>query len=62
MMLRETLKGTKRIRINKKTGNVTVKKGLKKGAYKAIVKVKATGSGNYKPSRVKRVTFTVRVR
>ena len=53
--------GNKKIVINKKTGNVTVKKGLKKGKYKVVVKVKAAGNKNYKPSAVKAVTFCVKV-
>ena len=48
--------------INEKTGKVTVKKGLTKGAYKVKVTVKAAGDGNHKPSAVKRVTFTVKVK
>ena len=48
--------------INKKTGKVTVKKGLKKGTYRVTVKVKAAGNANYKASLYKKVTFKVRVR
>lgn len=47
--------------VNKTTGKVTVKKGLKKGNYKVAVKVKAAGNGNYKASGYKTVTFTVKV-
>ncbi len=54
--------GNKKITIAKKTGKVTVKKGLKKGTYKVKVKVKAKGSANYKASAWKTVTFTVKVR
>ena len=61
-----TKKGSKSFKkyfkINKTTGKVTVKKGLKKGTYKVKVKVKAAGNSNYKPSAVKAVTFTVRVK
>ena len=39
--------GNKKITINKKTGKVTVKKGLKKGTYKVKVKVKAAGNKTY---------------
>ena len=53
--------GNKKIAINKKTGEVTVKKGLKKGKYKVVVKVKAAGNNNYKASTVKTVTFYVKV-
>ena len=54
--------GSKKITIAKTTGKVTVKKGMKKGTYKVKVKVKAAGNANYKPSAVKTVTFTVKVR
>lgn len=53
--------GNKKITINKKTGKVTVKKGLKKGKYKVKVKVTAAGNANYN-SITKKVTFTVRVK
>ena len=52
----------KYFKINKTTGKVTVKKRLKKGTYKVKVKVKAAGNVNYKPSAVKTVTFTVKVK
>ena len=52
----------KYFKINKTTGKVTVKKGLKKGNYKVKVKVKAAGNANYKASKVKAVTFTVKVK
>ena len=54
--------GNKKIVINKTTGKVTVKKGLKKGTYKVKVKVKAAGNTNYKASAVKTVTFKVKVK
>ena len=54
-------KGNKKIVINKKSGKVTVKKGLKKGKYKVTVAVKATGNANYKAKTVK-VAFTVKVK
>ena len=41
--------GNKKISINKKKGNITVKKGLKKGTYKFKVKVTAAGNTTYKP-------------
>ena len=53
--------GSKKITVDKKTGKVTVKKGLKKGTYKVKVKVKAAGNKNYK-SATKAVTFTVKVK
>ena len=52
----------KYFKINMTTGNVTVKKGLKKGTYKVKVKVKAAGNANYKASPIKPVTFTVKVK
>ena len=54
--------GNNKITINKITGKVTVKKGLKKGTYKVKVKVKAKGNTNYKASAVKTVTFTIRIK
>ena len=51
--------GNKKITINKKTGKVTVAKGLKKGTYSVKVKVKAAGNANYKASAYKTVTFKV---
>ena len=53
--------GSKKITINKKTGNVTVKKGLKKGTYKIKVNVKAAGGGNY-ASATKKVTVKITVK
>jgi len=54
--------GNKKITINKTTGKVTVNKGLNKGTYQVKVKAKAAGNTNYKPSAVKKVTFTVKVK
>ncbi len=54
--------GNKKITINKKTGKVTVKKGLKKGTYKVSIKVKAAGNKNYKASKVIKVTFSIKVK
>ena len=54
--------GNKKIIINKKTGKVTVKKGLQKGKYNIKVKVKAAGNSNYKASDIKTVTFTIIVK
>lgn len=42
------LKGNKGIKINRKNGKVTLKKGLKKGTYKVKVKVTAKDDKNYK--------------
>lgn len=49
--------GNRKISINKKTGKVTVKKGLKKGTYNVVVKLKSKG----KRSTDRRVRFAVRV-
>lgn len=54
--------GNSKITIAKKTGKVTVKKGLAKGTYKVKVKVKAAGNTNYKASKVKTVTFKIIVK
>ncbi len=54
--------GNKKITINKTTGKVTVKKGLKKKIYKVTVKVSAAGNANYKALAVKKVTFKVKVK
>ena len=53
--------GNKKITVNKKTGKVTVKKGIKKGTYKVKVKVTAAGNSNYKKAS-KTVTFKVQVK
>lgn len=51
----------KYFKINKTSGTVTVKKGLKKGSYKVKVKVNASGNDNYK-SAMKNVTFKINVK
>ena len=51
----------KKIVINSKTGNITVKKGLKKGTYKVKVKVTAAGNTDYKKV-TKTVTFKIKVK
>jgi len=53
--------GNKKISINKTTGKVTIKKGLKKGTYKVKVTVKAAGNGNYKPG-TKTVIFKIKLK
>ena len=50
--------GNKAITVDKKTGSIKVKKGLKKGTYKVKIKVKAAGTTEYK---AKTVTVTVKV-
>lgn len=54
--------GNKKITVNKKTGKITIKKGLKKGTYKVKVKVQALGNNLYKKSKVKTVTVRIRVK
>ena len=51
----------KKITVNKKTGKLTLKKGLKKGTYKVKVKVKAAGNSNYK-AKTKTVTVKIVVK
>ena len=46
--------------INKKTGKVTIKKGLKKGSYKVKVKITAAGNQIYKKA-TKTVVFKIKV-
>ncbi len=53
--------GNKNITINKKTGKITVKKGLKKGTYKVKIKVTAAGNATYKAA-TKTVTVTIKVK
>jgi len=57
----KSAKYNKKISINKKTGKVRIKKGLKKGTYKVTVKVRAAGNANYK-SKTKEVTFKIIVK
>ena len=52
--------GNKKITINKSTGKITVKKGLKKGTYKFKVYVTASGTTRYKKKTVLR-TVTIKV-
>lgn len=53
--------GNSKITINKTTGKVTVKKGLKKGTYSVKVKVIAAGNSNYNKV-TKTVTFKVKIK
>ncbi|MBR0412068.1 MAG: hypothetical protein IJI47_00670, partial [Eubacterium sp.] len=55
------IKGNKKITVNKKTGKITVKKGLKKGTYKVKVQVTAAGNSNYKKA-VKKTTVKIVVK
>ena len=56
------LSGSREITINKKSGKVTVKKGLKKGTYKVRVRVRAAGDAHFKASARKTVTLRIRVK
>ena len=47
--------------VNSKTGNITVKKGLKKGIYHLSIEVKAAGNEKYKPA-CKNATVTIKVK
>ncbi|MBR3149481.1 MAG: hypothetical protein IKF64_04850 [Eubacterium sp.] len=57
-------KGKKNVKkffkINKKNGQLTIKKGLKKGTYKVRIKVSAAGNAEYKAAS-KTVTVTIKV-
>ena len=55
------MSGNAKIKVNSKTGKLTVKKGLKKGIYKVNVKVTAKGNGNYKSANVTK-TVTIKVK
>lgn len=55
------LSGNKKITIDKTTGKVTIKKGLKAGNYKIKVKVADLGNANYK-AVYKTAVFTIKVR
>lgn len=45
----------KKVKVNKTTGNITVKKNVKKGTYVVTVNVKAAGNENYKAATEKSV-------
>ncbi len=55
------ISGNKKIVINRKTGKITIKKGLKKNSYKVKVKVKAAGNKKYKPI-TKTVVFKIKIK
>ena len=54
--------GGKRIAVAKKTGKVTLRKGLKKGTYKVKVRLAAPEGANYEAAKAKVITLTVRVK
>ena len=53
-------KGNRKITVTK-NGNITVKKGLKKGTYKVKIKITAAGNANYKKAD-KTVTVKIKVK
>ena len=53
--------GSGKIAVDRKTGKVTVKKGLKRGVYKVTVRVRASGNKNYKAG-VKKASIRIRVK
>ena len=55
------LSGSSAVSVNSKTGKLTVKKGLKKGTYRAKVQIKSAAKGNYTAGS-RTVTVTVRVK
>lgn len=52
--------GNDKILVKKKTGEIVLKKGLKKGKYKIKVEVKASGTSGYY-SKTAKATVTVKV-
>lgn len=55
------LKGNKKITINKTTGLITVKKGMKPKTYSVKIRVNAAGTGNYNAG-YKDVTIKIKVK
>ena len=55
------LSGNSKIKVNTKTGKITVKKGLRKGTYKVKVRIKAAGTSRYKAGS-KTVTVKITVK
>lgn len=55
------INGNKKILINKNTGQVVVKKKLKKGTYNVKVRVTANGNKNYKATH-KNATFKIKIK
>lgn len=54
------LHGSSKMKINVKTGKITVKKGTKKGTYRAMVQVRAAGNSDYEPFEIA-MSFEVNV-
>lgn len=55
------IKGSGKIQINRKTGKITIRKGLKKGTYRVKILVVAEGNNSYKAG-YKTVTCKIKVR
>lgn len=55
------LSGSKKLKVNKKTGKIKVKKGTKRGTYKVKVKVRIAGKGAHKAA-TKTVTVKIKVK
>ncbi len=51
----------KKIKVNSRTGKITLKKGLKKGKYTVYVQVKASGDDYYK-SAVKTAKYVIKIK
>ena len=51
----------KKIKVNSRTGKITIRKGLKKGKYTIYMKVQVKGDSIYKPLK-KTVRFRVTVK
>ena len=53
---------SKKFKINTKTGNILIKKGLGKGSYQVTVKVRAKGNTNYQSSSWKKASFKIKIK
>ena len=53
--------GNKKITISKKTGRITIKKGLKKGTYKVKIIVSAAGNRNFEGVE-KKITLKIKIK
>lgn len=54
--------GGSKIAVNKRTGKMTVKKGLRKGTYKVKVKLTAASSANYRAAKSKTIAVKIVVK
>ena len=55
------IKGKKQLKVNKKNGKLTIKKGTRKGVYKIKIRITAAGDTNYNPLS-KTIVVTVKVK